>query len=81
MTSRAKNTDVELTTAIRTLGSGSVGDTISAEFEVAEKRDLESREDAGLVVIDALTTNQGGENVFEGDMKFMFKKQSHYGDE
>lgn len=58
-----------------------VDDTISAEFEVAEKRDLESREDAGLVVIDALTTNQGGESVFEGDMKFMFKKRSHYGDE
>lgn len=52
-----------------------VGDTISATFEVTEKRELESRDDAGFVVIDALTTNQDGESVFEGDMKFMFKRK------
>ncbi|WP_435194796.1 MaoC/PaaZ C-terminal domain-containing protein [Natronomonas sp. EA1] len=51
-----------------------VGDTLSATFEVTETRALESRDDAGLVVIDALTTNQDGESVFEGDMKFLFKR-------
>jgi acyl dehydratase len=58
-----------------------IGDTIQAEFEVTETQSFESREDAGLVVIDGLTTNQDGESVFEGDMKFMFKKESAYGDD
>jgi acyl dehydratase len=53
-----------------------IGDTVTAEFEVTEKRDLESRDDAGLAVIDGEMTNQDGEVVFAGDMKFLFKKQS-----
>lgn len=56
-----------------------IGDTISAVFEVTEKRALESRSDAGIVVVDARTTNQDGESVFEGDMKFMFKRESFDG--
>ncbi|WP_336359638.1 MULTISPECIES: MaoC/PaaZ C-terminal domain-containing protein [unclassified Haladaptatus] len=52
-----------------------IGDTLSAEFEVTEKREFESRDDAGLVVIDATTTNQDGTVVFQGDMKFMFKRR------
>ena len=58
-----------------------IGDTISAEFEVTERREFESRDDAGLVVVDATTVNQRDEVVFEGDMKFMFKKRSAYEDD
>jgi acyl dehydratase len=54
-----------------------VGDTVTAEFEVADKRELDSRDDAGIVVIDATATNQDGDSVFEGDMKFMFKRESY----
>ena len=50
-----------------------IGDTVSADFEVTEKRSLDSRDDAGLVVIDSEMTNQDGESVFAGDMKFLFK--------
>jgi acyl dehydratase len=53
-----------------------IGDTVTAEFEVTEKRDLESRDDAGLAVIDGEMTNQDGDVVFAGDMKFLFKKRS-----
>jgi acyl dehydratase len=53
-----------------------IGDTVSADFEVTEKRDLDSRDDAGLVVIDSEMTNQDGESVFAGDMKFLFKLKS-----
>jgi acyl dehydratase len=53
-----------------------IGDTVSAEFECTEKRDLDSRDDAGLVVIDSEMTNQDDETVFAGDMKFLFKKKS-----
>jgi len=58
-----------------------VGDTIQAEFEVTEKRELDSRDDAGLVVVDALTTDQDGDSVFEGDMKFLFKRKAAYADD
>jgi acyl dehydratase len=50
-----------------------IGDTVSAEYEVTDKRDLESRDDAGLVVVDTEMTNQDDESVFAGDMKFLFK--------
>ena len=53
-----------------------IGDTVSADFEVTEKRGLDSRDDAGLVVIDSEMTNQDGESVFAGDMKFLFKLKS-----
>jgi acyl dehydratase len=52
-----------------------VGDTVSAEFEVTEARELSSRDDAGLVVIDSSLTNQDGEEVFAGDMKFLVAKR------
>ena len=58
-----------------------IGDTVSAEFEVTEKRELDSRDDAGLVVIDGRTENQEGETLFEGDMKFLFKRRDAYGDD
>jgi acyl dehydratase len=58
-----------------------IGDTISAEFEVTEKQEFESRDDAGLVVVDGTTWNQDDTVLLEGDMKFMFKKRSHYGDD
>lgn len=49
-----------------------VGDTVSAEMEVTEKKELD-RDDAGFVTIDSTLTNQEGTVVFEGDMKFMIK--------
>jgi acyl dehydratase len=58
-----------------------IGDTINAEFEVTDKQDFESREDAGLVVIDGTTWNQDDEVLLEGDMKFMFKKRAAYEDD
>lgn len=53
-----------------------IGDTVSATFEVADKRTLESRDDAGLVVVDSEMTNQDGESVFAGDMKFLFRTKN-----
>ena len=52
-----------------------VGDTVSLAMEVTEKRELSSREDCGLVVIDSEMTNQEGETVFAGDMKFLIKRR------
>ncbi|WP_411716132.1 hypothetical protein [Natronomonas sp.] len=52
-----------------------IGDTVSAEYECAEKRILESRDDAGYVEIGSKMTNQDGDSVFEGDMKFLFKRR------
>ncbi|MFB6253596.1 MAG: MaoC/PaaZ C-terminal domain-containing protein, partial [Halobacteriaceae archaeon] len=52
-----------------------VGDTISLSMEVTEKKELSSRDDAGLIVIDTTMENQEEDVVFEGDMKFMIKKQ------
>ncbi|MFW5949452.1 MAG: MaoC/PaaZ C-terminal domain-containing protein [Halolamina sp.] len=52
-----------------------IGDTLSATFEVTGKTDLDSRDDAGLVVVDAHMTTQDGVEVFAGDMKFLFKRR------
>jgi acyl dehydratase len=52
-----------------------IGDTVSATFECTEKRELGSRDDAGLVVIDSEMTTQDGDVVFAGDMKFLFKRR------
>jgi len=52
-----------------------VGDTVSAEMEVIEKKELD-REDAGFVTIDSTLTNQEDTVVFEGDMKFMIKRKN-----
>jgi len=57
-----------------------IGDTVTAEFEVTGKGPLESRDDAGLVVVDTAMTNQDDESVFEGDMKFLFRKRAVYGE-
>lgn len=53
-----------------------IGDTISLDMEVTETKAFSSREDAGLVVIDTEMTNQEGETVFEGDMKFMIERRT-----
>lgn len=55
-----------------------IGDTLTATFEVTEKRELNSRDDAGLVVIDADVRNQDDEAVFAGDMKFLFKRKEEH---
>jgi len=52
-----------------------MGDTISLDLEVTEKKDLSSRDDAGIVTIDTEMTNQDDETVFAGDMKFMVKTE------
>jgi acyl dehydratase len=46
-------------------------DTISMEMEVTEKKEIDSVEDADMVTIDTVVTNQDGVSVFEGDMKFL----------
>lgn len=50
-------------------------DTISLDMEVTETKELSSRDDSGLVVIDTEMTNQEGETVFSGDMKFLVKRR------
>ncbi len=49
-----------------------LGDTVSAEMEVIQKKELD-RDDAGFVTLDSTLTNQDDTVVFEGDMKFMIK--------
>ncbi|EJN61049.1 Acyl dehydratase [Halogranum rubrum] len=53
-----------------------VGDTITQEMVVTEQKELSSRDDAGLVVIDCTTTKQDGTVVLEGDMKFLVKTRA-----
>ncbi|ELZ05668.1 MaoC domain-containing protein dehydratase [Natrialba chahannaoensis JCM 10990] len=53
-----------------------IGDTLSLDMEVTEKKDVSSRDDAGLVVLDTVMTNQDDTVVFEGDMKFLIKTKS-----
>ena len=53
-----------------------IGDTISAEYEITEKRELDSRDDAGFVCVDSMVTKQDGTTVFEGDMKFLWTFES-----
>ena len=50
-------------------------DTISLDMEVVETKEISSRDDAGLVVIDTTMTNQEDTVVFEGDMKFLIKDE------
>ncbi len=52
-----------------------VGDTVSMTMEVTETKELSSRDDSGLVVVDTEVTNQDGERVFAGDMKFLIKRR------
>jgi acyl dehydratase len=51
-----------------------IDDTVSLELEVAETKDI-GRDDAGMVVLDSVMENQDDTVVFEGDMKFLIKKQ------
>ncbi|NUB93160.1 MaoC family dehydratase N-terminal domain-containing protein [Haloterrigena sp. SYSU A558-1] len=51
-----------------------IGDTLSLEMEVSEKKDVE-HDDAGIVVLDTEMTNQDGTVVFQGDMKFLIKRK------
>jgi len=53
-----------------------IGDTISMEMEVTDTHDVESRDDAGLVVIDCEVTKQDGTVVLQGDMKFLIKTRA-----
>jgi acyl dehydratase len=53
-----------------------IGDTLSQTMVVADRKDLGSRDDAGLVVIEVQTTKQDGTVVLEGDMKFLIKKKA-----
>ncbi|MFC7059392.1 MaoC/PaaZ C-terminal domain-containing protein [Halovenus salina] len=46
-------------------------DTISMEMEVTDKKEIDSVEDADMVTIDTVVTNQDDVAVFEGDMKFL----------
>ena len=50
-----------------------VGDTLSLDMEVTEQKELSSRDDAGLVVIDTEMTKGDGTVVLQGDMKFLIK--------
>ncbi|AFZ72459.1 MaoC family dehydratase [Natronobacterium gregoryi] len=51
-----------------------IGDTLSLEIEVSETKDV-GHDDAGLVVLDTVMTNQDDTVVFEGDMKFLIKHE------
>ncbi|MFU8869632.1 MaoC/PaaZ C-terminal domain-containing protein [Natronococcus sp.] len=51
-----------------------IGDTLSLEMEVTEKKDVD-HDDAGIVVLDTVMTNQDDTVVLEGDMKFLIKRK------
>lgn len=48
-----------------------VGDTVSATAEIVDLRCLESRDDAGLVVLDSTTRNGDDQPVLETDLRFL----------
>ncbi|ELY60462.1 MaoC/PaaZ C-terminal domain-containing protein [Natronococcus sp. A-GB1] len=51
-----------------------IGDTLSLDIEVTEKKDVD-HDDAGIVVLDTVMTNQDDTVVLEGDMKFLIKRK------
>ena len=53
-----------------------IGDTVSATFEVTERRESESRPGAGIVAFDTVVSNGDGEAVLEMTMRFMFSKRA-----
>ena len=53
-----------------------IGDTVSATFEVTERRESESRPGAGIVSFDTVVSNGDGEPVLEMTMRFMFSKRA-----
>lgn len=56
-----------------------IGDTVSVEIEVAETKELESRDDVGLVVFEVEMTTQAETVVFWGDLKFFVLKTGQSG--
>jgi acyl dehydratase len=52
-----------------------VGDTVSATFEVTDRRELESRDDAGVVEFDTEVTDADDEPVLTMTMRFMFARR------
>ena len=56
-------------------------DTISMEMEVMDKRRIGSVDGADMVTIDSKVTNQDGEAVFAGDMKFLVKNKGEWDEE
>jgi acyl dehydratase len=52
-----------------------IGDTLQLEMVVSNKKEV-GRDDVGMVVLDTEMENQDGTTVFEGDMKFLIKKQN-----
>jgi len=53
-------------------------DTVSMGMEVLEKKRIDSVEGADMVTIDSEVTNQDGETVFAGDMKFLIKNEGEW---
>ncbi|WP_436346041.1 MaoC/PaaZ C-terminal domain-containing protein [Natronorubrum sp. FCH18a] len=53
-----------------------IGDTVSVDIEVAETKDLESRDDVGLVVFETKMTTQDETVVFQGDLKFFVLRRA-----
>ena len=52
-----------------------IGDTLQLEMVVSNKKEV-GRNDVGMVVLDTEMETQDGTTVFEGDMKFLIKKQN-----
>jgi acyl dehydratase len=51
------------------------GDTIIDEIELVEKRESESRKEAGIVTFRNFVKNQNGETVLEYDVTFMWRRK------
>ena len=53
-----------------------VGDTVSATFEVTDRRESGSRPGAGIVDFETVISNGERESVLEMTMRFMFSKRA-----
>jgi len=51
-----------------------IDDTLQLEMVVSNRKEV-GRDDVGMVVLDTEMENQEGTTVFEGDMKFLIKKE------
>lgn len=63
--------DVSFTNPVR------IGDTISVEMEVTEIHDI-SRDDAGIIDFDMITTNQDDEVVFDTGITLMLTRRETF---
>lgn len=52
-----------------------IGDTLDLTLEVEDKRELESQDEAGLIIFECEMTNQDDEPVFAGDLKFLMGRR------